>query len=148
MRALRLSAVLGVSLAAMLATASAGVVEDRVANFKSARDDLRGIFRTHLKEKDFAAIEAAAMRLAAWGERIPAHFPPDSTSDGARPEIWDNFEDFSARAARFKDAAEALAEIARTGGDTPSLRKAALRQAAQKVGGTCKACHDTYRIKK
>ena len=59
----------------------------------------------------------------------------------ARPAIWDNMDDFEAKLADLKDAAEALDDAAE-GGD-----RGAIAQAVRATGGTCKACHDEYKSK-
>jgi cytochrome c556 len=60
---------------------------------------------------------------------------------GADKALWDDFSDFKNKAKANASAARALNAAAR-GGD-----KAAVGKAAKRVGGTCKSCHDSYRIK-
>ncbi|WP_425102100.1 c-type cytochrome [Tropicibacter sp. S64] len=70
-------------------------------------------------------------------------FPMDTDTmsvDGTRaePAIWENFGDFEAKwAALGEAAAEAQSTVA--GGQE------AVGPALGKLGGACKACHDTYR---
>lgn len=59
----------------------------------------------------------------------------------AKPAIWENMDDFEAKLADLKDAAEALDEAAE-GGD-----RAAIAEAVKATGGACKACHDEYKAK-
>ncbi len=56
----------------------------------------------------------------------------------AKPEIWDNFPDFVAKAKANGAAITELAAVAGRGLD-------ALRPAVGKVGQTCSACHKQYR---
>ncbi|RME16484.1 MAG: cytochrome c [Alphaproteobacteria bacterium] len=62
----------------------------------------------------------------------PAHDPESKASD----EIWTNWDDFAARAAALKAAADAAGGI-----DSPESLGAAVGQLA----GACKACHTRYK---
>ncbi|NYT40934.1 cytochrome c [Sphingomonas sp. R-74633] len=83
----------------------------------------------------------AARSLAGWAKAIPGMFPAGSTAANseALPVIWSDRAGFEAKAADYAAAATKLADLAKAG-DKPGF-------AAQfaVVGGTCKACHDTYR---
>lgn len=59
----------------------------------------------------------------------------------AKPEIWENREDFKAKMEDFRQAANAL-EQAVAGGE----RKAIMGSIGA-LGQTCKACHDEYKAK-
>ncbi|MFN2328768.1 MAG: cytochrome c [Chromatocurvus sp.] len=59
----------------------------------------------------------------------------------AKPEIWDNMDDFESKLGDLRDAAEALEEAV-DGGD-----RKAIASAVRDTGGTCKACHDEYQAK-
>jgi cytochrome c556 len=59
----------------------------------------------------------------------------------AKPEIWDNIDDFEAKIADLRRETELMAEVA-SNGTKPQLLKQ-----FQKTGGTCKACHDEYKSK-
>ncbi len=120
----------------------ASVVEKRVYRFKQNGADIQAVFKQHLPAEDYTAIEAVALRMAAWSDEIPAHFPTGSTSAGAKDEIWQNFPDFKAKAEAAGTAARALKATA------GSSDKAMVAQAAKALGGTCKSCHQSYRIKK
>jgi cytochrome c556 len=119
------------------------IVEQRVKRFKQSGADIQAVFKKHIPAKDFAAIEAAAQRMAAWADDMPDSFPPGSKSVGARASLWDDFADFKTKAAAQATAARNLQAAASAGsGDV-----AQVAAAAKKLGGTCKACHDAYRIK-
>lgn len=118
------------------------VVAERIKHFKHNGADIQAIFRKHMPAEDNAAIEAAAKHMIKWGNRMTDYFPEGSHSEGAKKEIWENFSDFKSKARANVRAAEVLAMAARDGD------KAAIRKAARAVGGTCKACHDSYRNKK
>jgi cytochrome c556 len=66
-------------------------------------------------------------------------------SDGgqtrARPEIWENMEDFEAKYEVLREESAKLALVS-TSGD----KRAILKQ-FQRTGGACKNCHDDYKSK-
>jgi cytochrome c556 len=70
-------------------------------------------------------------------------FPPgsDKGRTRAKPEIWDNIEDFEAKIADLRRETELMAEVAANGD------RAQLMKQFAKTGGTCKACHDEYKSK-
>jgi cytochrome c556 len=117
------------------------IVEERVKRFKQSGGDIQAIFKKHLGAGNFAAIEAAAARMADWGDEMPAAFPAGSNSVGADAAIWQDFADFEAKAARFASAARTLKTAAASG------NAGATKKAAQAVGASCKSCHQSYRIK-
>ena len=117
------------------------IVEQRVKRFKQSGGDIQAIFKKHLGVGNFAAIQDAAARMAAWGDDMPDAFPAGSNSIGADKAIWKNFSDFEAKAQVFGDAARAL-KAAAASGDAGATKKA-----AQMVGASCKSCHESYRIK-
>ena len=117
------------------------IVEMRVKRFKQSGADIQAIFKKHMGAGDFSAIEEAATLMAAWGREMPDAFPEASNSVGADPAIWQNFDDFKSKSDAFAKAAMQLKAVA---GSTDAQ---AVKKAAQAVGGTCKACHDSYRIK-
>ncbi len=81
----------------------------------------------------------AAAQIAALAAKAPGLFaaPEDDPKSEARPEIWENFEDFEARSADLEAAARAAAGSV----EDP----ATLRSALGAIGATCKACHERYR---
>ena len=117
------------------------IVEMRVKRFKQSGADIQAIFKKHMGAGNFAAIEEAAARMAAWGAEMPDAFPAGSKSVGAEPAIWENFSDFENKAEAFAKAAAKLKTAAASG------NAGAVKKAAQAVGGTCKSCHQSYRIK-
>ncbi|NCF79767.1 MAG: cytochrome c [Alphaproteobacteria bacterium] len=141
-----LGAVIGLApapsaLAHELGTYESPIVEQRVKRFKQSGGDIQAIFKKHLGAGNFAAIQDAAARMAAWGDDMPGAFPAGSNSIGADKAVWKNFSDFEAKAQVFVDAARAL-KAAAASGDAGATKKA-----AQMVGASCKSCHESYRIK-
>jgi cytochrome c556 len=86
-----------------------------------------------------AALNAGAIALHA--SQIPNLFPPGSTSDSSRakPEIWQQWDDFVQSAHGLRDAAEELGHAASQ--DNGDEAKAKLKA----VFGSCKGCHDGFR---
>lgn len=140
-----LSAALVVPVTAVLAhepgTYESPIVEQRVKRFKQSGADIQAIFKKHMGAGNFTAIEKAAELMAAWGEEMPDAFPAGSNSVGADPAIWENFSDFESKADAFAKAATELKAAAASG------NAGAVKNAARAVGGTCKSCHQSYRIK-
>ena len=87
---------------------------------------------------DAAAAEAAKAAMVAAAAEIPARFEPQASdaASEAKPEIWTNWDDFAAKGAALKAAAEAM--------DASSLDGVKAGMGA--IGGTCKDCHSTYRM--
>ncbi|MGI9439837.1 MAG: c-type cytochrome [Parvibaculales bacterium] len=128
--------------AGLNSSGDAPIVADRVVRFKKSGSDIQDIFKKYLAAGDAPAIAQAAARMAQWGNAIPDYFPSGATSAGARDEIWQNFSDFKSKAQKYAAAASQLHKIAQSG----DMKRIAAQ--ARVVGGTCKACHDVYRIKK
>ncbi len=92
---------------------------------------------------DVTTLTYGARGVARWARALPTMFPDSTrgiTPTRARPEIWDNREDFNAKAAAYATAATRLAEVAQSG-DRPAF-------AAQfdTTRATCQACHDRYQV--
>lgn len=87
---------------------------------------------------DAAAAEAAKAALVAAAADIPAKFEANASDPAseAKAEIWTNWDDFVAKGAAMKTAAEAL--------DASSLDGVKAGMGA--IGGSCKACHSAYRM--
>lgn len=88
---------------------------------------------------DAAAAQAAFAAIAEKAEVVPALFETKSNTDPeaeAKDALWDNWDDFTAKAAALKAAAEAGTSV-----DGPE----ALGAAAGPLGGACQACHKAYK---
>ncbi|WP_172297494.1 cytochrome c [Pseudoruegeria sp. HB172150] len=88
---------------------------------------------------DAAAAQAAATAMAEQAAMVPALFEPeeDDPDSEAKPEIWANWDDFTAKAADLEAAAASAAGSITTAED--------IGAAMQAIGPTCMACHRTYR---
>lgn len=88
---------------------------------------------------DAAAAQAAATTMAEAAAEIPAKFEPqeDDPASEAKPIIWDQWDDFTAKAMDLETAASAAA-----GSITD---QASIGPAMGQIGAACKACHSVYR---
>ena len=95
---------------------------------------------------NLAAVHAGAAQIADLSRQASRWFPagtgPEVGKTGAKPEIWQpqNQADFAAKLHNFQVAAAAF-NAAAASGDL-SLIKARF----DSLEGTCKACHDKYRM--
>ncbi len=84
-----------------------------------------------------------AERVAALSTQLLEGYPAGSHEGAhtdAKPEIWSRFADFSAKMKSFETESAKLSVIAKGGNEE------AIKTQFGKVGGTCKACHDKYKI--
>lgn len=94
---------------------------------------------------DAALAERNARRIAMLATMIPERLAAMDTREfnvetEALPVIWEDPDDFAAKAAALEKAAETFAETA-AGGD-----QAATLGGLRNFGGACGNCHDTYRV--
>jgi cytochrome c556 len=97
---------------------------------------------------DQVAGNARAIATAAIG--IPAVFPegtslaevPADGENGAKPEIWQQWDKFTAAAENLEIQANKLADIAENGGDV-----AAIGVQLGELGKACGGCHEPFRKK-
>ncbi|MDX1581924.1 MAG: cytochrome c [Alphaproteobacteria bacterium] len=85
------------------------------------------------------ALADAASHAAPAFEQNTAGLGEEKTT--AKPEIWDEDSDFFEKLAEFEEVTLALAEAAESGD------MGAVGASLQKVGASCKGCHDDYRSK-
>lgn len=65
----------------------------------------------------------------------------DKGTTRAKPEIWDNMDDFESKLGDLRDAAASLDDAVEDGD------RKAIANAVKNTGGACKACHDEYKAK-
>jgi cytochrome c556 len=90
---------------------------------------------------DAKAAELRAQRLAEIAPMIAEGFPADSQTGAptkAKPEIWQNMDDFRSKAAALERATAKFAQTAKSG----DLKQ--IGAGLGEVGNACKACHDKY----
>ncbi len=88
---------------------------------------------------DAEAARAAAAAIADHAAATPGLFEANETDpkSEARPEIWTNFEDFSAKASELESVAVGLAASIAAPED--------LGPAMGSLGAICRSCHSVYR---
>jgi cytochrome c556 len=88
-------------------------------------------------------VKTSAAQIASLSKQASHWFPegtgPEVGKTGAKPEIWQNPQDFTAKLSAFQRAAQVFNAAAASG----DMNAAKSRYAD--LGGTCKACHDKYR---
>ncbi|QJE72975.1 cytochrome c [Aerophototrophica crusticola] len=120
-------------------------IEQRKANFKQFGGAMK-VLKGYAKDGEGTAADAskAAQTLVTVGAGLHTWFPAGTAvgvgKSEALPAIWTNMADFEAKNASFQAAAKKLAAVNFTD-------KAATGAAFGEVGGTCKACHDSYKKK-
>ncbi len=136
-----------VVIAALAAGAAYAHAEVSNADVK-ARMDLMGDIRKNFAtlggmvqgktDFDADAANAAANALVTDAEGIPAAFetPAMDPESEASPAIWENWDDFVAKARNLEMAADNL--------DTSSLE--ALKASFGPAGAACGSCHKAYRV--
>lgn len=131
----------GRAVAAPAADPTADVIAGRQAAFLLSGALVGQIKAGIDRGDDPKTLGFAARSLANWAKAIPGMFPAGSTAPNseALPSVWSDRAGFEAKAADYAAAAAKLADLAKAS-DKPGF-------AAQfaVVGGTCKACHDSYR---
>jgi cytochrome c556 len=136
------------SAAAPSADAAQKVVDARVAHYKDIGKSTKAIHdQLGQSQPDLQAIQSNARVIEALAKQIPTWFPKGTgqqpgVKTEALPAIWEQGPTFKQRAVDLAGAAHQLAAAAATG--DPASTKAAFG----KLGGACKACHDTFREKR
>ena len=140
MRRITLSAAIAATVIGLSSlTASAGVIEDRKANFKANNASMRAIGAA-LSFDDFEAVASEARKIAAWAMVMPDYFPEGSgEGTSAKPAIWSDFIGFKDAAEANYNAAEDLIAAAR------KQDAAQAGEALRALGATCKACHQKFK---
>lgn len=124
-------------------------IEERQDFMKGLAKELRGI-RNFVQEAEGAPedVVEAARRIGEKAEEIPSLFPAGTgmheveLKTGARPEIWEDPEDFAAKAANLRELALNFAEEVEKLGDD---RTAIGRGLASLGRDGCGACHQVFR---
>ncbi|MEJ5978870.1 cytochrome c [Novosphingobium sp. PS1R-30] len=145
LRALAAIALAGIAAAPLLA-APADQIRTRIdgyrdlgAAFKTLNDGLRA------PSPQPPVLRAAVQRIRAAAGRQYGWYPAGSgprpgVKTAAKPEIWAQGARFRQLQDGFAVQAAALERAVSTG------NAAAIRAAARSLGGSCKACHDQFRV--
>lgn len=146
----------GRTLGALVAAASivtgsaalAGATESikaRQGAMKTVGAEMKALSAIAKKEKPFdaAAVGRSAETIAASLKTAASHFPAGSEKGDvaaeARPEIWTDAAGFAAAFKTAGDAAAGMAAVKDEAGFMPALKA---------LGGSCKGCHDKFRLAK
>lgn len=109
-------------------------------SFKAVSDQVRS------GSPDAAVVRANAQELARLGANVAPLFRGPLTAPGvksaAKPEVRTRWPEFSKSADDLSRSTQALATLAARTSDP-----AALGPALRTIGGACKGCHDTFKIK-
>ena len=138
-RSLGAAALVSVVAGAVL---SSTVQEDRSETMKQNWANFKPFVAVAKGEAEpLPALVGNANALEQISKRLMTLFPEGSTSDESRakPEIWANWADFQQKVAAFQTAVPDLVAAAKSGD------KAKIGAAVKAVGGTCGACHKSYR---
>jgi cytochrome c556 len=145
MRAFVLAAVLaGLGVTAVTAADEPQAVRQQLMKkVGAAAGALNGIAKGE-KPYDAEIVKASLATISETVKIFPDHFPAGSEigmETEANPKIWDNMEDFKAKAAKLgSDADRLLAEL--------PADQAGVGAALGVLGKDCSSCHETYRLKK
>lgn len=148
------TAALGLGAAGALAHGGAtGIVKQRMDAMETLGTAMKSIGQMLRGKAEFdaGAIREAAGKIEAHaGTEMTELFPEDSLKgpSEASPMIWQDWAGFEIKANDLAEEAGKLAAVAAADGASTSEGKQAIAAAFGEVGGTCKACHETYRVKK
>ncbi|WP_075290164.1 c-type cytochrome [Pararhizobium arenae] len=94
------------------------------------------------KPYDEAVVKASLTTISESIKAFPDQFPAGSEAGSeASPKIWENMDDFKAKAAKL--GADADAQLAQLPAD-----QASVGAALGVIGKSCGDCHQSYRVKK
>jgi cytochrome c556 len=129
---------------AFCATAAISADDDLVAAVKERRDLMKKTVAPAAKlggqmVKGVKPFDAAAA-AKAMNEISESKIPDKDDQSEAKPEIWENFDDFKKIAMKLKDASAKAAGAAEQG-------KGTFTAAFNDMTKVCKECHETYREK-
>ena len=141
-----------VILAAALALPSVAAAADPIATRQALMDSLAGAvgLAAGVQKGEIAyapAVGKAALTAAAATALAVGDFFPEGSDTGetkASPRIWEDRAGFEADLAKFQEAA--AAGVAGGGKDGPA-DAAAFVELMKPVMGTCKTCHESFRLK-
>ena len=90
---------------------------------------------------DAEAFTLRARRMSLMSSQALEGFLPDTLvgDSEAKPEIWQNWDDFKSKMQDLEETTAALAEASLSGD------MATIMPAFKATGGSCKACHDDYK---
>jgi cytochrome c556 len=118
------------------------VMKARHDGMESIGDSAKAVHRAQ-SGPDFVTIRSNAAKIAQLSQQASGWFPagtgPDVAKTRAKPDIWQNSEDFALKLRNFQAAARNFNAAASVND------AAAINAAFGQLNGACKACHDKYR---
>lgn len=130
----------GMFLMTGLSVVSAAQFDEVIEGRQELMKGIGGASKAMRTATDAAGVAASAGKLAAAFAKINADTFPKGSSDGSRakPEIWEQWDDFAAKAKNAVTLAQAIATKAKAGESTTELVKAFGKNA-------CGSCHRPFR---
>jgi cytochrome c556 len=120
-----------------------GVVRERMELMTSIGQRMLASSKRLRANKDLQSVTNDARAIHELASKITAQFPPGSTQfpTAAKPAIWQEWDDFTAKAKRLETESEKLMNANTRDGD-------ALRAQFRAVAFACDGCHEKYRVPK
>jgi cytochrome c556 len=123
-----------------------GVVKERMQLMKSYAASMKKINK-ELRARtsvNYVLIKLEANDIVGRSQKVMELFPPGSGGgmSEASPKIWQQPGDFKKIVEELNQAAQRLAQATSTGEPNLVIEK------FRALGGTCKKCHQKYRVKK
>lgn len=120
------------------------IMKERHEGMEAMGNDLKNLHRLlDSDDPNMAAVRSAAADIAKKSKAASGWFPagtgPEAGKTGAKPDIWQNPQDFAAKLASFQKIAQQFYSTA-LAGDANTLKAN-----SDNLAGSCKACHDKYR---
>ena len=124
---------------------AASIMHARHEGMELMGNDFKALKRTlEFDDPNMAAARSAAADIyknsTAASGWFPAGTGPEAGKTGAKPDIWTNQQDFAAKLAAFQKSAKQFYSLALAGNAD------GMKGMADDLAGTCKACHDKYRM--
>ena len=144
-----LRTVMLVSLTLLTATAAAQRKPDEVIEYRRSVMTLVGWNFAPMSAMNKGKIPFDAKEFATHAERIASLAPQalegfakgsdKGAETDAKPEIWQNFDDFKSKLNDLVNESKTMSDVAKAGDEAKS------KEQFKKLAGTCKACHDKYK---
>jgi cytochrome c556 len=134
----------GVAFAALPKNKALAIMHERHEGMEKIGNTNKLLRREIASSSPFMpTVQSGAATIAGLSKRASGWFPagtgPDVGKTGAKPEIWQKPQDFTAKLRDFQTAAQ-LFDAAAKAGDANAIKG---RYTA--MVRTCSACHDSYR---
>ena len=117
-----------------------GVVRERMEMMTEMGDHLVAIAKRLRSNKGFESIPHSAHAIHQLAAKVPMLFPKGSTQfpTAAQPAVWQDFQDFTAKAKALEAEAEKLMNVSTADGR-------AVREQFRALAYACDGCHQKYR---